>query len=227
MEKLAYVLWKGDTPADAFRDRLLAKLPTRLPMLGAESVAISVVDSDVAAGANLHKGSRKPDALLTFWMECSQDRAPLEERIAYFTQRMAGYLVVESRPLVHESPVPPGERTPGFNLVGFILPKPGMSHEAFVKHWYDVQRDTAIETQTSFNYVRNEVVRPLTPEAPPWNALVEEGFPTAALDDSHVFYDADGSETRYRAHLARMMASVEVFIDMENIDSHPMSEYRF
>ena len=169
----------------------------------------------------------KPDALLTFWLECSQDRGPLEERIAYFSEKMAGYLVVESRPMVYESPVPPGERTPGFNLVGFILPKAGMAHDAFVKHWYEVQRDTAIETQRSFNYVRNEVVRPLTAGAPPWNAIVEEGFPSEVLDDPHGFYDADGSEERYQALLARMMASVEAFIDMANIDSHPMSEYRF
>jgi hypothetical protein len=227
MEKLAYALWKGDTPADAFRERLLAKLPTRLPSLGAMKVAISTIDSDVAAGASLHMGSRKPDALLTFWMECSQDRGPLEERIAYFSEKMAGYLVVESRPMVHVSPVPPGMRIPGFSLVGFILPKKGISHEAFVKQWYDVQRDTAIETQSTFNYVRNEVVRPLTPDAPPWNAIVEEGFPIEALGDPHVFYDADGSEERYQDYLARMMESVEVFIDLENIDSHPMSEYRF
>jgi len=227
MEKLVYALWKGDSSADAFRDRLLYKLATRLPTLGAENLAISAIDSDVAAGAKLHMGARKPDAILTFWMECSQDRGPLEERIDYFTESMAGYLVVESRPMVFESPVPPGERTPGFNLVGFILPKPGMAHADFVQHWYDVQRDTAIETQTSFNYVRNEVVRPLTPDAPPWNAIVEEGFPTETLDSPHGFYDSDGSEERYQAQLARMMASVEAFIDMENIDSHPMSEYRF
>jgi hypothetical protein len=227
MEKLAYALWKGDSPADAFRERLLAKLASRLPTLGAENLAISVIDSDVAAGGHLHMGARKPDALLTFWMECSQDRGPLEERIDYFSEKMAGYLVVESRPMVYDSPVPPGERTPGFSLVGFILPKEGISHDAFVKQWYDVQRDTAIETQSTFHYVRNEVVRPLTPDAPPWNAIVEEGFPSEALDSPHVFYDADGSEERYQAHLARMMASVEVFIDLENIDSHPMSEYRF
>ena len=227
MEKLVYALWKGDSPADAFRDRLLAKLATRLPTLGAQSLTLSVIDSDVAAGAKFHRGERKPDALLSFWLECSQDRGPLEERIDYFTEKMAGYLVVESRPMVFESPVPPGERTPGFSLVGFILPKEGISHEFFVERWYDVQRDTAIETQTTFHYVRNEVVRALTKDAPPWNAIVEEGFPTESLTSPHGFYDTDGSDERYEAQLARMMESVEAFIDLDNIDSHPMSEYRF
>ena len=129
--------------------------------------------------------------------------------------------------MVYESPVPPGERTPGFSLVGFIVPKPGMSQDEFVRLWYDVQRDTATETQSTFHYVRNEVVRPLTPDAPAWNAIVEEGFPGGALGDPLVFYDANGSQARYDAHLARMMESVEQFIDMPAIDSHPMSEYRF
>ena len=227
MEKLAYALWKGDSPADAFRDRLLAKLPTRLPALGALQITISATDSDVDAGGDLHIGERRPDGLLTFWMECCQDRGPIEEYVALFTERMAGYLVVESRPMVYESPVPPGERTPGFSLVGFIVPKPGMSQDEFVRLWYDVQRDTATETQSTFHYVRNEVVRPLTPDAPAWNAIVEEGFPGGALGDPLVFYDANGSQARYDAHLARMMESVEQFIDMPAIDSHPMSEYRF
>jgi hypothetical protein len=55
-----------------------------------------------------------------------------------------------------------------------------------------LQRDTAIEMQSTFGYVRNEVVRALTPDAPPWDAIVEENFPIGALHDPAVFYDAVG-----------------------------------
>ena len=40
-------------------------------------------------------------------------------------------------------------------------------------------------------------------------------------------YDAVGDEVKYQANLKRMMDSVEAFLWMEKVDSHPMSEYRF
>jgi hypothetical protein len=143
-------------------------------------------------------------------------------------QRFAGFLVVESQPLRSEKDEDElGWRTPGFSLVGCIPRARDLSREQFVSHWYAVHRDVAIATQSSFSYVRNEIVRPLTPDAPSWDALVEEGFPIGALDDPKIFYDADGSEERHQKNLEQMIESCRVFIDMENVDSHPMSEYRF
>ncbi|MBW2425361.1 MAG: EthD domain-containing protein [Deltaproteobacteria bacterium] len=229
MEKLAYLLWKEPGfSANGFRDRLLAKLPHRLPIEGAVGLKISVTDDDVAAGTGLHMGPRHPDAFVSFWLECSQDRRGADEALAMVVDRFAGYLVVESRPLRREPEQSgAGLRSSGFSLVGCIPRAGHISHEEFIAHWYGVHRDVAIATQSSFAYVRNEVVRPLTIDAPPWHALVEEGFPTAALDDPMVFYDADGSEARYRRNLDRMIESCKVFIDMQNVDSHPMSEYCF
>ncbi len=230
MEKLAYVLWRdpGLEP-DAFRDRLLAKLPAALASAGAWTLHISVVDSDVAAGASLWIGRTQPkDALVTFWLEVAQDREPAESALRELCDRRAGYLVVESRPLVFDPPdLEAGARTPGFSLVGGIERRDDLTQEEFVRHWQDVHRDVAIETQSSFSYVRNEVVRALTPAAPPWHAIVEEGFPREALDDPMVFYDAGGSEETYRRHLARMLGSCDAFIAMDRVESHPMSEYRF
>ena len=62
-----------------------------------------------------------------------------------------------------------------------------------------MQRDTAIETQSTFGYVRNEIVRALTPDAPRWHAIVEENFPLGALTDPAVFYDAAGDPAKLRA----------------------------
>jgi hypothetical protein len=90
-----------------------------------------------------------------------------------------------------------------------------------------VQRDTAIETQSTFSYVRNEIVRALTPESPPWAAIVEECFPIGALDDPMVFYDARGSVERLAAHQKRMFEAVQQFIALDEIECHPMSEYVF
>ncbi|MEZ4334574.1 MAG: EthD domain-containing protein [Myxococcota bacterium] len=230
MEKLVYLLWKRerDPDNDVLRDRLLADLPTPLASQGAAQIKLAISDGDVAAGAALHLGARRPDALLSFWLECIQDRAPAEALVAGMSGRHAGYLVVESQALrLVTDPRKRGTRTPGFSLVGCIEPKAGVSHAAFIERWETVHRDVAIETQSTFSYVRNEVVRPVTRDAPPWAGIIEEGFPSEALSNPQAFYDAVGDEARYRENLRRMIESCDAFLSMKDVDSHPMSEYRF
>ena len=230
MEKLVYLLWKRerDPDNDVLRDRLLAELPTPLASEGATQIKLAISDGDVAAGAALHLGARRPDALLSFWLECIQDRAPAEALVAGLSGRHAGYLVVESQALrLVTDPRKRGTRTPGFSLVGCIEPKAGVSHAAFIERWETVHRDVAIETQSTFSYVRNEVVRPVTKDAPPWAGIIEEGFPSEALSNPQAFYDAVGDEAKYRENLRRMIESCDAFLSMKDVDSHPMSEYRF
>jgi hypothetical protein len=196
----------------------------------ATRLRISVVDGDVAAGARLHIGKLdpRPAGLVSFWLEQSQERNACEARIAAACARLAGYLVVESRPLVNTARrAPPGARTPGFALVSCIEAKDGLAKDEFIRLWYTVQRDTALETQSTFGYVRNEIVRALTPDAPPWDAIVEENFPLGALADPAVFYDSVGDPEKLRRNQERMFRAVQQFIALDRIESHPMSEYDF
>ncbi|MEN8158572.1 MAG: hypothetical protein ABFS41_00715 [Myxococcota bacterium] len=228
MEKLAYVVWKrADEAEERFATRLLLEVAPRLRSR-TERLRISVVDDAVAAGAKLHLGKLAPSGLVSFWLEQSQERAACEALLASACARVAGYLVVESRPLVNRAQrAPAGARTPGFALVSCIEAKDGLAKEEFIRLWYTVQRDTAISTQSTFGYVRNEVVRALTAEAPAWDAIVEENFPIGALDDPAVFYDAVGDPERLRRHQERMFRAVQGFIALDRIESHPMSEYDF
>ena len=230
MEKLVYLLWKrtADANNDVLRDRLIAEVPHALAALGASQVKLSISDGDVASGAALHLGARKPDALLSFWLECIQDRGPAEALVAASAGRHAGYLVVESQALrLVTDPAKRGTRTGGFSLVGCIEPRPGLSHAEFIERWETIHRDVAIQTQSTFSYVRNEVVRPVTKGAPPWQGIIEEGFPSEALSNPQAFYDAVGDEPKYRENLRRMIESCDAFLSLEKVDSHPMSEYRF
>jgi len=225
-----YVLWKPAELADpAFRDALLREADA-LETQGACGLRISAVDEHVRAGAALHRSrlDPRPAGLACFWLECSQDRAPLEGALAAAAARWAGYLVVESRPLVPDLPARVrGARTPGFNAVSCIEPRDGLAYPDFLRHWYEVHRDVALRTQSSFAYTRNEVVRALTPGAPPWAAIVEEGFPAEALADPRAFYDWRGSEERFRGNQARMLESCASFLALDRVESHPMSEYVF
>jgi hypothetical protein len=232
VEKLVYLLWPEDSSEDrnndAFRDRLLAALPDALQQGGASRLKISVTDRAVEAGEELHLGELEPRALVSFWLECAQERGPCEALLENHSGRIAGYLVVESQPLRFETPSGSfGARMPGFSLVGCIEPAQHVSQAEFIERWECVHRDVAIETQSTFSYIRNEVVRPLTSDAPGWGGIVEEGFPLEALNSPRIFYDAADSEERFRRNSQRMVESCVAFLSLDKVDSHPMSEYRF
>jgi hypothetical protein len=231
MEKVVYVVWKrvGQRDGD-FAAELRAELPRALAAEGARGLSISAVDDAVAPGAKLRLGKMDPpkSAIVAFWLEQSQEVAGCEAAIRARASKLAGYLVVESRPILNTTQrVGPGERTPGFALVTCIAPHPAISYAEFIERWYKIQRDTAIQTQSTFGYVRNEVVRALTPNAPSWAGIVEENFPVGALTDPMLFYDAPGDPEKFQRNVKRMQVSCDGFLAMDAIESHPMSEFVF
>jgi len=225
MEKLVYLVHQSlDTPGPDLRASLIEKAVPALRRAGASRIGISVHDEHVAQGEGvvIRRADPPVRALVGFWMENSDDRSPCEDALAPAAAALHGYLVVESRPLVHTPPV--GERAPGANLVTAIRKRADIDEAEFLERWNEEHRKVALETQSTFAYVRNAVVRPLTREAPAWDGVVEESFPIEALTDPHVWYDC-ADEAEYRRRLERMMASVTAFLDLSHMESTPMSEY--
>ena len=231
MEKLAYVLWRGDDEAEAFASRLVSEVSPALVEAGARYLVTSVVDGAVAAGAGLRIGSMDPpkDAVVTFWLEESFHRDGCQAVLAAAASTFAGYLVVESRPLRTQPTMvgPPGADTDGFNLVTCLRGRSDLAYDDFIAEWHGPFRDTAIDGQDTFDYVRNEIVRPLTDGAPDWSAIVQEGFPAAALDDPAVFFDAVDDQAKLAANQTHMFEAVQRFLDLASVESHPMSEFVF
>ena len=228
MEKLIYVLRSEEDPGDALRDALLEKAVPELRSAGARRPSVHVWDGSVAEGTGSRMATVSPhvQASVGFWMENSDDRAPLEAILAAQSERIDGYLVVESVPILSDARRDlGGERTPGFALVTAITRSPSVSYDEFLRIWHNDHKLVASETQGSFSYVRNTVVRPLTPDAPAWDGIVEEGFPIEALTDPEVWYDSPGDPEEYQRRLQRMMTSCQRFLDLSKIDSHPMAEY--
>jgi len=223
MEKLVYLLFQeADASGEALRSGLLEKAAPGLRAAGAREITVSVNDEAVAAGTPIRRSDPPIRAMVSFWLQNADDRAPCEQALAAHAQRLAGYLVVESRPLVHE--MRPGRRTPGMSQVTAIARKAGLSDEEFIRIWHEDHKAVAIETQSTVGYVRNGVVRKLTDAAPDWVGIVEEIFPLEALTDPHVFYAAK-SEEEFRRNLARMIESCNRFLDLEPLECTHMSEY--
>ncbi len=54
--------------------------------------------------------------------------------------------------------------------------------------------------------------------------IVEENFPIEALTDPMAFYDAS-PEVQLRERVERMIRNVERFLQMDEVELTPMSEY--
>ncbi len=227
MEKLVYLLREPlNSPGSALRDRLMS-VASALEDAGVHRISVNVDDEAVADGKAVTIGKLDPPirAMVSFWMENSDDRSAAEALLSGAAADIAGYLVVESVPTVNTAHrAPTGKRTPGVSLVTCIHRLPALAREDFWKIWYEDHKVVAQQTQSTFGYVRNTVVRPLTPDAPVWDGIVEELFPIEALRDQKVWYAA-ASDDELKVNLQRMMDSVQRFLDLGRLESHPMSQY--
>jgi len=231
VEKLLYPLWKNERlTGDEFREELLGKLAPELTALAdVHGLRICVADSAVAAaaGRRMEGCAPVPDAMISLWVDFAGTAERWEPLIDAHVQRKAAYLVAEGEPLVNQSAHPsgPGERVYGMCHVVFLSAPEEMSFVDFLATWKDSHTQVAVETQSTFGYRQNLVVRRLTEDARPCHAVVEENFPPEAMADDHAFYATGGDEVVLQTHMSKMMESCARFIDFDSLDVIPMSEY--
>ncbi|MDG2046642.1 MAG: hypothetical protein P8J79_05435 [Halioglobus sp.] len=231
MEKLLYPLWKvGSLSGDDFRDQLLLQLAPHLTQIqGVHGLRICVVDSAVsaAAGRSIESQAPSPDALLSLWVNFAGAAEHWEPLIDTYVASKTAYLVAEAEPLVSQQahPSAPGERLYGLCQVVFMSPPDGMDRDEWLSIWKDSHTQVAIDTQSTFGYRQNLVVRRLSQDAPVCFAVVEENFPPEAMASDHAFYATGGDEALLQKHRSAMIESCARFIDFQKIDVIPMSEY--
>lgn len=224
MEKLYYLVFEADdVPGSKIRQRLIDEAVPTIRETGGRGIIVNVQDEEVAAGTPVQKRSPGMRAAVSFWLENADDRGAAEAALAGCASGIAGYLVAESRPLIHQTR--PGERSDGMKQVCCVAKKPGLSDQEFYDIWTHDHKIVAVETQSTVGYVRNVIVRPLTEGAPDcWTGIVEETFPIGALTDPLVFYDSK-DQAEFEQRLERMMASVRRFLDDAPMEFTHMSEY--
>lgn len=232
MEKIIYLLWKPEKTTDsAFRDTLLQGLATELMEAGAvRAFSFNIDDERVSAAADKRMTFMQPpvDATLSVWLDCVQQADTVTKLLETYCERSHGYLVTESVPLKNTGlQSPPGEATPGMNQIVFLQIPEHMTRETWLDVWQNSHTTTAIETQSTFQYIQNVVVRALDDNAPHFDALVEECFPEQAMHDIAFFYDAVDDKEKLKDHATRMFESISRFIEVEKLTVLPMSEYVF
>lgn len=233
MEKVIALLWDGDgQDAAAFGAGLLTSLPDALAAAGATGIRINVEDGESRQGDALRQSRDAPQhhAAVQFWLPSANAlfRKAAEGVIAAACSRWAGWVVAESTIIPNrDHPPVAGQRAWGWSQMAFLTLPERLTHAEWLSAWQDRHTLVAIETQSNFEYVQNLVVRAITPDAPPYVAIVEECFPIAAISDPLTFFDAPGDPARFKVNLDRMMESCGRFIDQGTIDVIPTSQYNF
>lgn len=225
MQKLLYLLFEDpERRGSTLREALFSQAVPAIHASGGRDVFVFVNDEEVSHGGTPFRQSDPPiRACVSFWLEDAADREAAEAALSSQVPRIAGYLVLESRPLVHR--LEKGQRSEGMKQITCIARRPDISQETFIDVWHGDHREVATETQSTFGYVRNEIFRSLTPDAPSqWTAFVEESFPMGALEDPKVFYAAKTDEELKR-NQQRMMQSCARFLDLEPMEVTYVSEY--
>ena len=209
---------------------MLSTLGPALAALDAvRGLRVCVADSAVAPGAGRRIESHPPtpDAVLSLWVNYAEQRHLWEPLINSAVARWTAYLVAEAEPLINRVAHPRalGERMYGMCHVVFMSPPAAMDRDEWLSVWKESHTQVAIDTQSTFGYRQNVVVRRLTDDTPTCHAIVEENFPPQAMTDDHAFYATGGDEAVLEKHVNAMMESCSRFIDFAQIDVVPMSEY--
>ncbi len=233
MEKLICALWapEGVSRAD-YAGRLKAALPSALKQAGASGIRLNVRDEAVDPAAPLLQSWQQPqqDAVVQFWLPTANAhfRRPIDDILATYSSRFAAWLVAESTIIPNRDHVPQaGARTWGWSQASFISFRPDMSWDDAVAHWHSHHTRVAIDTQANFEYVQNIIVRALTPNAPDYDAFVEECFSPEAMTVSAAFFDAVGDDEKFARNTKDMAESCAGFIDFSRIDIIPTSQFDF
>ena len=228
MEKLAYQLWKKDDDSlENFKEALLKNLSKDIGEL-VQELQINIADADVEPANDLVQSNYppSPNAVIFIKVKSYLSADTLESYLEKITNKIHGFVVSESIILNKPEKSPLGSRSEGFSQVVFLEKPATMSAFDWFDHWTNYHTEIAIKTQSNFIYVQNTVVRPLQKASPSFIAIIEECFPSEAMTDPEVFYNAKNNPEQFVKHAQIMMDSCEKFIDFKKIEVIPTSRYR-
>lgn len=235
MEKIIYALWRkeGET-RQTLNERIERQVaPALLALPEVHGLRVNVQDDAVLRAEPLRQLGTEPqmDAVVQVWTQVSHEpfRAPIDAVLRDATGQIAAWVVLESAIIPNSAhPTPVGERTAGWSQVCFLQIPDHLDKEEWRRIWQDSHTMVGRDTQSNFEYVQNFIVRPLIPGPVDYGSFVEECFPTDAMDDAHVFFDAVGDEERFARHTGLMGESCARFLRMPGgVDVLPTSQYDY
>ncbi len=221
--KLVLALWQPHS-------LLSPDLRTSLASAGATRLQVNVDDEHIPETVlRLQHFDEPLTGVVSVWTDGAAD--DVLSVVRPHAERLAAWEVEERIPL--RSPdSPDGERLDGLAQVAFLRRPADLPYDDWLAHWHGPHTTIAMETQATFGYVQNRVVRALTDDTPTHDsgqvdAIVEELFPTEAMQDIHAFYGSDGSDEELGRRITELMASVATMGADRDLDVVATSRYVF
>ena len=235
MDKVIYIVWSPEGQDRWERQGLLLQeVAPRLLEAGATGLTMYIVDQDsnVRPPSPFHPGERM-SAEVAIWLNDLDKHVVCEEFLRSAGFKFAGYLVEESIYTEyggnrHSGPRnwPDGQRSPGIVAVTLMERPARLSREEWIRRWHGRQSPVSEAMQPRARYIRNVVLRALTPEAPPYEGIVEEAWPSARhATNPFLFYGAGWNPFKLVWNVVRMLRSVMFFLDLTRIRTTMTSEY--
>jgi hypothetical protein len=235
MDKLVYILWNSrEQKKNQRQQTLLNEVAPKLLQSGAVKLSMYIVDQDanVRSPAPFHAGEHMC-AEVAVWLNDVREHASCDDvlRIAGF--RFAGYLVDESiyteyggnRHSASRS-WPDGQRSPGIVAVTLMERPRRLSREEWIRRWHGRQSPVSEAMQPRARYVRNVVIKAVTPDAPRYEGIVEEAWPSARhVTNYFLFYGAGKNPFKLVWNMIVMLRSVTSFLDLHRVRTTMTSEY--
>ena len=188
MDKLIYILWDSEGRRKTERQQvLLQRVAAKLLQAGARKLTLYIVDqdSDVKSSAPFHPGERMC-AEVVLWLDNADQRTTSEDILRAAGFRFAGYLVDETIYTEYggnrhskSRNWPDGQRSPGIVAVTLMERPKRLSHEEWIRRWHGKQSPVSEAMQPRTRYIRNVVIKAVTPDAPPYEGIVEEAWASA------------------------------------------------
>lgn len=235
MYKCMYLLWEtAQRPLGGNRAILLEQCAPALLELGLVGLSINVDDEYSTVKSPAPKCYSGPAicATLSVWvasLDCCAEVEAIVQRGGY---TLAGYLVDESIYKDYgdngHSGVrnwPDGQRSPCVLAVTLLTKPKRFSHDKWIKRWHGRMSPISEKIQPRQRYVRNVVLRPLTPDALPFDGIVEEAWPSAEhISNPYLFYCASSRWQLFK-HLLMMLYAIFQFHNILKFRTTTMSEY--
>ena len=199
-----------------------------LQALGAKNIYLNIVDHDVVAADPLRitRNSTPINAMVSLWVNANVQAADISKTLKSISSTCHAYLVSESEPLPNtEHPPVVSQRTYGMNQIALLEIPPRLTTEEWLDLWQKDHTTVAIDTQATFGYIQNWVIRSLTKDAPKIDAIVEESFPPECMTDRQAFFASPNNQSQYKEREQRMIQSCARFIDFDKMECYPMSQY--
>ncbi|MET4167459.1 MULTISPECIES: hypothetical protein [Gordonia] len=211
---------RGGGPARANVNALVERCATA----GATRVQVNICDDLVSGAMRIDELDPPIGAVVSFWaLEAATVLDAIDEAV---DGPIAAWEVTARTPLNPDLPAD-GSRIDALSNIAFLRRPDDLDRDEWLRRWLDDHTQVAIDTQATFGYVQNIVDRPLTENAPPVAAIVEELFPMAAVNDIHAFYGSDGDQRELERRMTSMLESVSRFGADRHLDVVPTSRHDF